>query len=142
MKRSAGHLEVRNLTLDGSVIEVVINGKLVREDNEELLPQLEAAIDANGLIRLLLRMEGFTGIDVRTAIEDIKFDLRHVGDLERIAVVGDRLWEEWVTRIGGFLFAGEVRYFDVSKRREAEQWILSGGAPGLDPVMDIPVASQ
>ena len=140
-RRSAGRLEARNLSLDGSVIEILVHGRLVKEDNAELLPQLEAAIDANGSIRLLLRLEGFTGMDVGAVIEDIKFDFRHFGDLQRIAVVGDRLWEQWATRIGALLLAGDVRYFDLSELTEAQRWILAGGAPNLDPVIDTPLTS-
>ncbi len=136
-----GSLDVRDLSVDGSVIEITVNGRLLSKDNEELLPQLEAAIDTHGMIRLLLRLEGFAGVDLRAAMEDIRFDFRHLGELERIAVVGERPREQWITRIGSLFLAGEVRYFDAAELAEAERWILSGGAPGADPVTEIPIAS-
>jgi hypothetical protein len=139
--QSGGNLHVAHLSADGSVIEITINGKLLSSDNDKLLPQLEAAIDVHGTIRLLLRLESCTGFDIGAVLEDIRFELRHFIDLQRVAVVGDRPWEQWLTRIGSLLLAGEVRYFDTAELEEAQRWLLSGGAPNLDPVIDAPLAS-
>lgn len=140
-RRPEQHLEVRALTSDGSVIEVIVNGRLLREENKELIVQLEAAIERHGSIRLLIRLEDFRGVDIRAVIEGLKSDCRHLGKFERIAVVGDRLWEEWITRIGALVVTVETRYFDVHSLPEAEAWILGGGAPGADPLLDMPAFS-
>ena len=38
-------------------------------------------------------MTGFQGWDAGAAWEDLKFDLKHFGDIERLAMVGDKKWQ-------------------------------------------------
>jgi len=131
MNPSEKHITIRRLTLDGSALEVEVQGKLDRSDYSEFAPQIDAAIKASGQLRILVKLDGFGGMTAGALAEDIRFDLSHYGDFEKIAVVGDRRWEEWLTAICKPFTVAELRYFDIGDIEQAEEWLLTGRA--LDP---------
>ncbi len=53
-----------------------------------------------GRIRVLMDLQDFHGWDFGAAWADFTFGLKHLGQLERCAVVGDKRWEEWLTDLG------------------------------------------
>jgi SpoIIAA-like len=70
----------------------------------------------------ILSEEDFHGWDLGAAWDDLRFEMTHASKLERLAMVGDKAWENWMTKIGEF-FAPEMKYFDASKVAEAERWV-------------------
>jgi hypothetical protein len=38
-------------------------------------------------------------------------------------MVGERKWQQWMTKIASWFVEANVRYFDMSQRAEAEQWV-------------------
>ena len=67
------------------------------------------------------------GIALRSLWDEIKFDVRHARQIERCAVVGDRRWVAWMTSLSRPIFArAEIRFFDVSDRDKAWEWIKEG----------------
>jgi hypothetical protein len=59
--------------------------------------------------------------------------LRHLGQFNRCAILGDRRWEEWMTKLVKPFF--RVEYFDRSQREAAWRWLMQpvphAGRPGL-----------
>lgn len=109
------------------VLVLEVQGKLDHADYEALIPRLEAWLGEHGSIRCLLDMVGFHGIELRAIWDEIRFDVRHAGDIERCAVVGDRRWEAWMTQLSKVLFrAAEVRYFQDGERELALAWLREG----------------
>jgi len=109
----------------GNIARVAISGKLSKEDYEIFLPLVESLIDKHGKIRILFEMSDFHGWDAGALWEDMKFDAKHHGDIERLAFVGDKKWEEWMAKICRPFTSAGIKYFDVSEIAAAEQWIAS-----------------
>ena len=78
------------------LVEVRMTGKLHKDDYDEFVPAVEAAIERTGKIRFLIIMEDFHGWDMAAVWEDTKFDMKHHADISRLAMVGDKKWEEWM----------------------------------------------
>ncbi len=55
--------------------------------------------------------------------EDIKFDLKHFKDIDRLAMVGDRTWEKCMSTFCGPFTSADIRYFNQSESEETRQWI-------------------
>ena len=47
----------------------------------------------------------------------------YVGEIERVALVGEKAWQKWMAKIGGLLVARKVRYFDSADLTAAGQWV-------------------
>ena len=44
---------------------------------------------------------------------DVKFDAKHANDFDKVAMVGEKKWEEKMSDLMGFFSSGEVKYFDI-----------------------------
>jgi hypothetical protein len=100
-----------------------LSGKLHDADYKTFVPAVEAAIEAQGKVRLLAVFEDFHGWDLHALWDDIKFSTKHCTDIERIALVGDRKWEEWMAKVCKPFTAAKIRYFDASELAAARAWL-------------------
>ena len=102
---------------------VKASGKLTDADYQDLLPRLETAIAGFGRLRMFIDMEEFKGIELQAAWDDFAFGVKHWNDFERVAIVGDKRWEELSVKTFDLITKGDFRYFDVVDRGRARAWI-------------------
>jgi len=105
------------------VLAFRLSGKLHDADYKTFVPAVEAAIDAQGKVRMLALFEDFHGWDLHAVWDDIKFSTKHCNDIERIALVGDRKWEEWMAKVCKPFTLAKIRYFDVADQAAARAWL-------------------
>ena len=98
-----------------------VSGVLKHADYEAIVPKLEQLL-AQGTKRMLLDLEGFTTVTPPALLDELKFDIRHRKDFERIAVVGDAL-DQLGIRLVKPIFSGELKMFARSERAQAQQWL-------------------
>ncbi len=111
----------------GKVFGMRVSGKVLHQDYQQFVPRLEELIQEHGSIRCLVEMTDLHGIELRALWDEIKFDVRHSRQIERCAVVGDRAWEAWMTKLSRpIFFNAEIRFFDRVDREKAWQWIEEG----------------
>jgi SpoIIAA-like len=111
-------------TEDSGVVRIDASGKLTGADYDRFLPEFEKIVRAQGgPARVLILLDDFHGWDLPGLWEELKFDTTHQGDLGRVAVVGDKKWQEWGTRLSKPFFKAEVRYFDRGGTGEARAWL-------------------
>jgi hypothetical protein len=51
---------------------------------------------------------------------------KHHGDLNRIAIVGDKKWDIAMAKIGQCFTSAEVKFFSVSDQNHAIDWFRGG----------------
>jgi len=105
------------------VVAIRVSGRLTDEDYKHFLPILEDLINREGPVSLYVDMENFEGWEMKAAWDDLKFGLTHDVDLKRIAIVGDKQWMEWMTRLSDIFFSAEMRYFSVAEKQQAMNWL-------------------
>jgi len=115
--------------IDGKLVNVRVSGKLSREDYDRFLPEFEKLIERHGKIRLLFVMSDFHGWDGAALWEDLKFDFKHFNDIERIAMVGDKAWQEGMSFFCRPFTSAEVRYYGHHEMDRARQWITESIVP-------------
>ena len=108
---------------DGKVLEIQLQGKLTREDYEMFVPDIERLIHKHGKLRILFEMHDFDGWSAGAFWKDIKFDVRHFNDIERLALVGETRWQKGMAMFCRPFTTAKVRYFDRSRLAEARRWI-------------------
>jgi universal stress protein A len=106
-----------------NVIAVRVFGKLTGEDYRSLVPVLEERLRQMRQVNLIIELEDFQGWELDAAWGDLKFGIEHNRRIDRLAVVGERDWERWMTKIAGWFLHGEVRYFDHDDIDDAWAWI-------------------
>ncbi len=109
--------------LSEDLIEVRLSGTLHKPDYDHFVPTVESIIERAGKVRFLMIMEDFHGWDLAAVWEDTKFDMKHHSDIARIAMVGEKKWEEWMAKICRPFVGANIRYFDIHELDEARSWI-------------------
>jgi SpoIIAA-like len=113
----------------GRVLEVRVTGKLTKEAYQKFVPAVDAQIKEYGKLRILFLMQDFHGWTAGAMWEDLKFDLKHWKDIERLAIVGDKKWEKGMAAFCKPFTNATIRYFDAAQIEEARQWLESDAAP-------------
>ena len=103
-------------------------GRLTHEDYQQVIPMIEGALATldNPRIRAFVDATELEGWDLRAAWDDLRFDLKHGSEFERVAVVGNRRWLELGTKVFGWFVSGDVRYFEEPE--PAYRWLIEGDA--------------
>lgn len=107
----------------GKTFIVHISGKLVVADYELFVPEFERLVALHGKLRVLFDMTDFHGWTLGAVWEDTKFGLHHMGDIERLAMVGDRKWEEGMAIFCKPFTKAKIKYFDHADMAEAKLWL-------------------
>ncbi len=111
---------------EGKVLTVQAGGILSREDYRKFVPEFEQMIEKHGKIRVLFDMQDFHGWHAGALWEDLKFDVKHFRDIERVAMIGEKTWEKWMAMFCRPFTTARIRYFDQSQAPEARHWIEEG----------------
>ena len=110
-------------TDDSGVVLIKASGGLSKADYERFVPEFERIVRARGPVRMVIEVDDFHGWELPGLWEDLKFDTTHEDDMGRVAIVGDRGWQEWGTRLSKPLFEAEMRYFNRDQAAAAGAWL-------------------
>ena len=110
---------------EGKILEVRVTGKLVHQDYEHFVPEFDRLVKQHGKIRLLFEMNDFHGWEAHAAWDDLKLGVKHFLDIERIAMVGEKKWQEWMARFCRPFTRAKIRYFESNALEEARNWLRS-----------------
>ena len=114
--------DVIDILSEGNLLEVRATGKLTKEFYERFVPVVEQQIQEHGKLRVLFVMHDFHGWSAGAMWEDLKFDLKHWKDIERLAIVGETKWQKGMAVFCKPFTSATVRYFDHSQLDEARRW--------------------
>ncbi len=115
-----------NETSGEQFLVVHVWGKLVKADYERFFPQFSKVSQSAGKLRLLFDMIGFEGWDAGALYDELKFDLKHADDFERVATVGDNKWGRVMAIMIKPFTKAKTRYFDATHYAAAREWLSVG----------------
>lgn len=109
----------------GNTLVVKATEMLTRYDYEEVfIPQLKQLIDQFGKIRAVLYLDdNFIGWELGAAWDDAVFGIQHRHDFDKIALVSDKKWVEWATKVGSFFIDGQIAAYTKEEFQEAVAWV-------------------
>ena len=94
-------------------------------DIKKITAELEGSISVNGKIRVLIDLQAFPYENLGAFWEDLKFDVKHGRDIERLALVGGGKIEKWSVRIFGTFTFTECRFFSEGDVEKAWNWLVA-----------------
>jgi len=109
----------------GGLLVIRLTGRLKKADYEEFVPVVEKAIKVNGTIRMLVLMHHFHGLDSGALWQEVKFDAKHLADIDRIAMVGETTEEKWMSTLFNPFVTAEIRYFSSDDAAKARTWVTA-----------------
>ena len=107
----------------GRVLALNVSGKLIKADYANIEPEFERLIGQYGKLRVLLDMHDFHGWEVGAAWEDLKLGLVHFSDIERLAMIGEKKWQQGMATFCKPFTKADVRYIDHEDAAEARKWL-------------------
>ena len=98
-------------------------GKLTHADYEIINPMIDSALAGIKSPRIKVLVDGseLEGWELRAAWDDFKLGLKHGGEFDKVAIFGNKKWQEYSAKIGSWFISGEVKYFE--DLNEALSWI-------------------
>ena len=89
-------------------------GKLTHQDYETITPMLDSALDAVKEPRVKVLIDGteLEGWELRAAWDDFKIMLKHGNEFEKVAIYGNKNWQEITAKVGAWFLSGDVKYFE------------------------------
>lgn len=109
------------------ILGIKMSGKLKATDYDKIIPLIENKLSRYGKINLYCEMRDLETPELAAIWEDLKFDVKHFNDFNRVAMVGDQKWMEWATQFTKPFTSAKVRYFDANDRPDAMAWASAKG---------------
>ena len=98
-------------------------GKLTHKDYETITPMIDSALHGvkEPKVKVLVDGTELEGWELRAAWDDFKLGLKHGNEFHKIAIFGNKNWQEIAAKIGSWFISGEVKYFDNAA--DAMRWL-------------------
>ena len=107
----------------GKVLAFKMSGKLHDEDYRKFVPLIDSVAAKEGKVRLLAQFHDFHGWDMHALWDDIKFSTTHCLKIERIALVGEKTWEKWMSKVCKPFTMAKIKYFEAADVDAAWAWL-------------------
>ncbi len=104
-------------------VSLKATGKLTHADYEKITPMLDAALAQVDDPKIKMFIDGteMEGWEPRAAWDDFKLGLKHGKEFEKIAIYGNKNWQEIVAKVGSWFLSGSVKYFESAA--DALNWL-------------------
>ena len=92
-------------------------GKLTHEDYLKITPMIDSALAEVKEPQVNVFIDGteLEGWELRAAWDDFKLGLKHGSEFNKIAIYGNKTWQEYTAKIAAWFVSGQVRYFTDAK---------------------------
>jgi hypothetical protein len=101
-------------TGDEFFLTLKAQGKLTHRDYETITPMIDSALSAvkDPKVKVLFDGTELEGWELRAAWDDFKLGLKHGNQFDKVAIYGNKKWQEFAAKIGTWFISGEARFFD------------------------------
>ena len=89
-------------------------GKLTHADYDKINPLIDAALDGvkDPQVNVFIDASELEGWELRAAWDDFKLGLKHGSEFNKIAIFGNKKWQQYAAKIATWFTSGEVKYFE------------------------------
>ena len=115
----------------GRFLGYKISGKIGQHEEHLWIFGIEAALEMHAKVCVMLVLDSDAGWGVKAGLEDIKWLLKYMKRLDRVAIVSDEKIWKWLVSVDSVFarFVGiHERYFKVKEIDEAWHWLKDADA--------------
>jgi hypothetical protein len=98
-------------------------GTLQHSDYEVIVPMIDSALagveDAN--VKVFFDGAELDGWEIRAAWDDLKLGIKHGSEFKKVAIFGNKRWQEMSAKVGSWFVSGDIKYFE--NETEAFDWL-------------------
>jgi len=107
----------------GNVIGYKCIGTITADDYKKLEPEVKDLVEKQGKIRILFDLSDFKWEKMEAWLPDLRFGSEFRHDIEKMAIVGDKTWEKWVTHLAKPFYARDAKFFHSAEIAKAWAWL-------------------
>jgi hypothetical protein len=113
------------VNVSGGVLTMKVSGKLTQAELAAVQKAAGEIISKEGRLRILVLTENFAGWE-RGEWGDFSFQAEHDASIERMAIVGDRKWEDLALMFTAKgLRKFPIEYFEPARLAAARAWLAA-----------------
>jgi hypothetical protein len=106
-----------------NVVRIKASGKAEPKEYKPFFADLERSLKQHAKVGLLLEFLDFEGWDLDALGSDLPFDVACLGRISKMAVIGDKKWEEWINTYCSPFMGAAVRCFKPGEDDQAKAWL-------------------
>ncbi len=110
-------------TEKSNLIALKLESKISKNDVEKIQPLIHKITGKGRKADFYFEIHDFHGYNLQGFWADLKVDASHLSDYGKMAIVGEKKWQEWASKVTDFFANSEVKYFDLAQKKEAMEWI-------------------
>lgn len=98
-------------------------GTLTHDDYKIITPLIDSALSEvkDPKVKALVDGTELQGWEVRAVWDDFKIGLKHGNEFSKVAIYGNKKWQELAAKMGSWFISGEIKYFD--NEDDAISWL-------------------
>ncbi|CAH6931800.1 STAS/SEC14 domain-containing protein [Vibrio chagasii] len=107
-----------------TIIVFKAKGKLSHDDYQAMIPILKTTIKEidSSALKMLVDISTLTGWELRAAWDDFKLGLELNSKIDKIAICGDKSWQELASKVGSWFVSGDIKSFE--EHDPAIEWLV------------------
>ncbi len=97
-----------------TIIVFKAKGKLTHDDYQVMIPILKTTIkeSESSALKMMVDISTLTGWELRAAWDDFKLGLELNSKIDKIAICGDKSWQELASKVGSWFVSGDIKSFE------------------------------
>lgn len=107
----------------GNILGFKIVGGITGKQKKQICNVLEKQINEFGKIRLFLIVEPHEKMDAESLLFHLNFTLIYSDKIERMVIIGNKVWEKTWIGLFGLFSRIRTKYFDRSEIKAGWKWI-------------------
>lgn len=117
---------------DPNLYGIAFSDALTEEDHDIFASTLADHLKEHTTTRVLITMDDVDSWAPEERWTDLAFDIRHLRDLDKVAIVGEDVWETWLDKVEELFPMSTVQIYE--DQEEALDWVRGSMAvPGVGP---------
>ncbi|CAH7056771.1 STAS/SEC14 domain-containing protein [Vibrio chagasii] len=107
-----------------TIIVFKAKGKLTHDDYQAMIPILKTTIKEidSSALKMLVDISTLTGWELRAAWDDFKLGLELNSKIDKIAICGDKSWQELASKVGSWFVSEDIKSFE--EHDPAIEWLV------------------
>lgn len=119
---------------DLNIVGIHLSDTLTQEDLDELEAELQNKLENHTTARVFFEIDDVEGWEPEDAWEEMALDIRLVQDVDKVAVVGEEVWDPLMDKIDLLFPMSLIQTYEDDDREEALEWIRGDmDVPGIGP---------
>jgi hypothetical protein len=110
--------------IQGNVLAITITGEITENEHVQLDRLIRERVAQWERIRIFIVLKHYPSFNSAESLyEDLRMVVKHSDRIDRLAVVGDRLWKRTWVGLFGLFSKIETDYFEVEQIDAAYRWV-------------------